>query len=240
MHRTLACVATACAMAAIAVLTPAPSVSVAAEEPHGSLVPRFDENFDQFPNGAGFDDGSVFGRWRVVFDGVEGGSGVRIDHHRLELDPAEVALPSQTHAALVVSRRTFAVRALLIRSAWTTMEQHRAVRPNPWEVGWLVWDYVDPDHFTYLALKATGWEIGRRDPSKPGGQRFIATGSTVLTPIGTRQTAVVDRVGTQTTIRVNDQLLASFEVGGDETSGAVGMYCEDSVVDWSRFSVATS
>ena len=60
-------------------------------------------------------------------------------------------------------------------------------RPNPWEVGWLLWCFSpDPTHpydpsptsnsnfrFYALCLKPNGWEVSKQDPSYKGGQRFL-------------------------------------------------------------------
>lgn len=60
-------------------------------------------------------------------------------------------------------------------------------KPNPWEVGWLLWCFSpDPTHpydpsptsnsnfrFYALCLKANGWEVSKQDPSYKGGQRFL-------------------------------------------------------------------
>lgn len=60
-------------------------------------------------------------------------------------------------------------------------------KPNPWEVGWLLWCFSpDPTHpydpsptsnsnfrFYALCLKANGWEVSKQDPSYQGGQRFL-------------------------------------------------------------------
>lgn len=62
-----------------------------------------------------------------------------------------------------------------------------ASKPNPWEVGWLLWCFSpDPTHpydpsptsnsnfrFYALCLKANGWEVSKQDPSYKGGQRFL-------------------------------------------------------------------
>ena len=231
--------------AAVAATTLAGPVLSAHAAPPGDsdaepVVSRFDERFRAYTVGRSFSDGSVFGRWRVVFDGTRPGSGVSIWRHHLRLDPEPVIDPNQTRAALVVSRAFFDVTALHIASTWTTLHQNRVSGPNPWEVGWLVWDYVDPAHFTYLALKPNGWEIGRRDPAGPGGQRFVATGESVLTPIGLRRSVTVDRVGTQTTVRVDGMPLATYVLPADEVRGRVGMYTEDALADWQRLYVATS
>lgn len=60
-------------------------------------------------------------------------------------------------------------------------------KPNPWEVGWLLWCFSpDPTHpydpsptsnsnfrFYALVLKPNGWEVSKQDPSYKGGQRFL-------------------------------------------------------------------
>lgn len=65
--------------------------------------------------------------------------------------------------------------------------QNPESKPNPWEVGWLLWCFSpDPTHpydpsptsnsnfrFYALCLKANGWEISKQDPAYPGGQRFL-------------------------------------------------------------------
>ena len=65
--------------------------------------------------------------------------------------------------------------------------QNPESKPNPWEVGWLLWCFSpDPTHpydpsptsnsnfrFYALCLKANGWEVSKQDPSYKGGQRFL-------------------------------------------------------------------
>lgn len=60
-------------------------------------------------------------------------------------------------------------------------------KPNPWEVGWLLWCFSpDPTHpydpsptsnsnfrFYALCLKPNGWEVSKQDPAYKGGQRFL-------------------------------------------------------------------
>lgn len=78
-------------------------------------------------------------------------------------------------------------------------------RPNPWEVGWLLWCFSpDPTHpydpsptsnsnfrFYALCLKANGWEVSKQDPAYPGGQRFLKSNTDTdprkFTPHNTEQ-----------------------------------------------------
>jgi hypothetical protein len=180
------------------------------------------------------DDGGSLPGWDVVFDGASGRAGVRVVPDRgLRLLPDTADAPGETHAALVVSQATFESDTLDLAVAWTTRRQLRGgSQPNPWEMGWVVWDYQDADHFTYLVLKPNGWEIGRRDPAGVGGQRFLATGSSRKVVPGQRSSVSVRRVGTLTRVTLGGQVLAAVRVADHETGGSVGFYCEDSVVDW--------
>lgn len=208
---------------------PAPSATAS-----GPLV----EDFSGITQPRLLDDGERFGNWRVVFDGVNHGPGIRLRKGVLRLVPQTARTPAQTNAALVISRRSFDGPNLRVDATWTTRATTRIGTPNAWETGWLVWDYVDNDHFTYLVLKPNGWEVGRRDPSRPGGQRFVADGDLPTTPIGMTRTASVRRTGAITSIDVDGQHLATFSLPAGERRGAVGMYSEDAIVDWTSFTAS--
>lgn len=114
--------------------------------------------------------------------------------------------PPRKHAALEVSRRSFSNRCLDVRTRVIVREQLRAgSAPNPWETAWLVWDYLDNEHFSYLAIKTNGWELGKRDPAYSGGQRFLATGDAPATAAGQWRNAHIKRTasadGLRSTIR---------------------------------------
>jgi hypothetical protein len=204
------------------------------------FILRITENFMGYPRARLLNDGNIFGPWYVVFDGVERAPGVRLRHGLLRLSPQIATRAGATNAALVISRQRFDDYALQLNATWTTRLTTRVGTANPWETGWLVWDYLDNDHFTYLILKPNGWEIGRRDPSQRGGQRFIEDGDLPITPIGATRSAMVQRVGGDTTVWVDGQPLTSFTIPAGEHRGAVGMYSEDAVVDWTSITVATA
>lgn len=204
------------------------------------LVPRIDETFTEYRAGLRLDDGDRFGPWRVVFDGRRDGPAIRIGSGFLRLNPAPVRRASQTRAALVVSTERFTTRSLHLTATWTPRRTTRIGPANPWETGWLVWDYLSNDHFTYLALKPNGWEVGRRDPTRPGGQRFVRTGAEPITPMGTTRTVTVDRIGPQTTIRVDGEVLTTYRLKAGERTGSIGVYSEDAVVDVTEIYAATS
>ena len=65
-----------------------------------------------------------------------------------------------------------------------TLKQLRTPEPYVWEVGWLLANYHNRNKFYYLIAKPNGWELGKRDSQYTGGQRFLATGTNIQTPIG--------------------------------------------------------
>jgi hypothetical protein len=224
--------ALAAAVAAI-VLVPA-----AATGAMGATAP-IDDDFTTYGRVV-LDDGERLGPWRVVFDGDYAKASVRIRPGALRLVPQPAATADETYSALVVSRQRFSTAPLHVSATWTTRATTRVGTANAWEVGWLVWDYVDNDHFTYLVLKPNGWEVGRRDPRYPGGQRFLYDDVAPVTPIGQERTVTVDRVGRETTIRVDGDVLVSYPLPARERRGSVGMYTEDAVVDWWEFTAEQS
>ncbi|MDP3973136.1 MAG: hypothetical protein Q8P61_09550 [Candidatus Nanopelagicales bacterium] len=198
------------------------------------------DSFTNYSTQSTWTDGQSFGPWRVVFAGYGPVSVVSSPTSALRIQPATATGPESTHASLVVSRESYAPPCLRVGARLRTVNQLRqGSPPNPWEVGWLVWDYTDNDHFTYLALKPNGWELGKRDPAYPGGQRFLATGSHPVAEIGAWQEAVVKRrvrtATTSTSVIVNGKSVANFvDSERPYRSGAVGIYSEDSTVELDR------
>lgn len=85
-------------------------------------------------------------------------------------------------------------------------------RPNPWEVGWLLWCFSpDPTHpydpsptsnsnfrFYALCLKTNGWEVSKQDPSYKGGQRFLKSNTDTdprkFPPHNTEQNQITEHI----------------------------------------------
>ena len=191
------------------------------------------DGFGSLPAATTWTDGQSLGAWTVRFAGYGGVTAIRAGS-LLRLAPRPATRPDETHAALVVTGRSFAEPCLSVSSRLRTTAQLRTgSAPNPWESAWLVWDYADDARFSYLAVKPNGWELGKRDPAYPGGQRFLATGSTPSTPVGTWRTASITRtVAGATTVRLDGAVVARFtDLDRPYTAGRVGLYSEDAVVD---------
>ncbi|MCU0299211.1 MAG: hypothetical protein MUF33_11950 [Candidatus Nanopelagicales bacterium] len=182
-------------------------------------------------------DGDRYGPWRVVFAGY--GEVVATSNSRLRLRPAIATAPEQTHAALAVTDATYS--STRIKARVTLNQQLRTgSAPNPWETGWLITRYQDPEHFYYLALKTNGWELGKRDPAYPGGQRFLATGPAPTAREGQSQVAVLIAKGSKLTVRINGNTVTSFsDAETAYTTGSAGVYTEDADVTFDQIAVTS-
>jgi hypothetical protein len=190
----------------------------------------FRQNFRSFALNKPWRDGTTHGDLHSVFDGY-GSVAVRRDGSKvLSLSPKASTSPDETHAALVTTVPTFEDFELSARIK--TVAQLRPNDPNPWEVGWIVWNYTDNKHFSYLALKPNGWELGKVDAGYPGAQRFLATGSDRSFPIGRWNTVLVRQVGNTVSVSANGVTLVTFtDQESPYTHGSIGFYTEDARVN---------
>ncbi len=148
----------------------------------------------------------------------------------LVLAPNAADSAEKTHAALLITRKAYSEPISFGGRVQTVKQLRIGSLPNPWECAWLVWNYSDDDHFYYLAIKPTGWELGKRDPAYPGGQRFLATGDDEF-PVGTWHDFLIVQDGNIITVRLNDVDMASFtDTERPYTRGNIGLYTEDAEV----------
>jgi hypothetical protein len=201
---------------------------------------RLTETFAGYAAGACRAEGSTFGPWTVRYTGF-GCVTPASDESRsfLAMAPQVAAEPGVTHAALVLGPRHGA--QLVLEASVQTVAQLRTGSPaNPWEVTWLVWSFRDDAHFYYFVAKPNGWELGKRDPAYPGGQRFLATGSAPATEIGQWRRVRVeqDRAG-HVVVKLDGQVVAEFtDRERPYRDGQVGFYSEDASVRVTDVSLA--
>lgn len=143
-------------------------------------APLFREDFSSYLPGRCAKEGSALGPWTVVFTGygcarVEGAMAER----RLHLDTRRSSRRRGLMALLMTGPRFAAPLVLRAR-----LQTESRVGPETWKAAWLAWSYADRRHFYYFIPKEDGWELGKRDPAYPGGQRFLATGRTPAVPLG--------------------------------------------------------
>lgn len=192
---------------------------------------HFAQNFQSLAADKPWEDGTVHGKLHSVFDGYGSVGVVRDGGKVLSLSPKTSTSPDETHAALVTSVPSFDGFDLTARMK--TVEQLRQNNPNPWEVGWIVWNYTDNTHFYYLTLKPNGWELGKADPAYPGAQRFLATGSDRTFPVGEWNTVRIRQVGNTMTVSANGTKLTTFtDSESPYRHGSVGFYTEDARVNF--------
>lgn len=186
------------------------------------------EDFSTMPLNACLQDGSVIGQWEFVYDGYGCTSFTSLKGNTALLEqPATATKPSESHASLVLGPST--AGDVSVQADLNTNKQLRRKNPNPWEVGWLVWNFTDNVHFYYFIPKPNGWELGKADPAYPGAQRFLATGSLPKFPIGQWYRVRAVQTGGTIQIFVNDALITTFtDTESPYWSGRVGLYTEDS------------
>jgi hypothetical protein len=177
------------------------------------------------------------GAWRLAYNGYgHASSSTRGGVPLITLQPARAASPDRTHAALMLSRRTWGDFVAEIRLR--TNRQLREPHPNPWEVGWVLWHYTNDQHFYYIALKPNGWELGKADPGYPGDQRYLVTGTNPVFPPGRWYTVRVQQRGEGIEVYVDGRRLVRFaDSQHPDLSGHVGLYTEDASVTFEPVAV---
>lgn len=207
----------------------------------GVLAKSFFEDFSGMPVGHCYPDGSEVGVWRFVYDGY-GCSGFVSSNANTMLSEAPMTAirPDETHAALVLGPAVAGDFTLEVSAA--TARQLRSGSPaNPWEVAWILWHYTDDLHFYYFAAKPNGWELGKEDPAYPGAQRFLATGSAPVFPIGRWYRVRVTQEGETIQVFVDDLLITTFtDRERPYSSGRIALYSEDAEVYFDNVSLRTS
>ena len=203
-------------------------------------VAALNENFSSYAKNACLADGTAFGPWTSSFGGY-GCTSVKTDGVSSWLDESPFASVSaaETHSSLVLGP-SFAAPMSLSVDVKTAAQLRTNTPPNPWEVGWVFWGYADNTHFYYFQPKPNGWELGKEDPAYPGAQRFLATGSTPVYPVGGTYTVKIVQNQNVMTVYVNGALVTTFtDTERPYASGRIGLYNEDSNVRFTNVVVET-
>jgi ferric-dicitrate binding protein FerR (iron transport regulator) len=181
-------------------------------------------------------EGEVHGRWTVL---STGGGEVSGDDDEVLLEPQVPAAPEDTRTGMVVTTEEH--RDPDLEVTLRTEEQLRENAPDPWEVGWVLWNVQDRDRFYAVVLKPNGWEILKQDPDYPGQQRFLDDGTDRQFPTGRDYRVRVEHDWPRMTVSVDGQELATVV---DEESpyrgGAVGLYSQDARARFSDLEVTGS
>lgn len=175
-----------------------------------------------------------YGQWYVVYNGYGTVSGTE---EEVVLEPHPAAHQDTTHAALVRTAEVFP-EDVEFEVTVHTETQVRDGEPNPWEVGWVLWNYENDQRFYAVALKPNGWEISKQDPDYRGAQRFLLSGSNVTFPLNEDHRVKVHHSGDSFKVWADGHFLGEFT---DEEQpykgGSVALYTEDARVRFSDFEV---
>src|ERR1022692_4938643 len=103
----------------------------------------FTDDFSAYAVGPCIGEGVQFGNWTVQWNGygcvsIVNQNGV----NALSLHPETSTLSEETHSALVTGPSYDG--GVQFSCNVTTLQQLRQNSvPNPWEVGWVIWNYTD-------------------------------------------------------------------------------------------------
>jgi hypothetical protein len=149
------------------------------------------------------------------------------------LEPEVPTSPAQTHSTLLTTQTRYTSPTFTV-PVRTVQQLRQGSPPNPWEVAWVLWDFnPTTDSFYGLILKPNGWELVKETN---GIESFIATGSAPTFPIGPWYTVTVSQSGSHIAVSVNGSPLVSAN-DGSFTTGAIGLYCEDSIAHFGNVKV---
>lgn len=248
MRRVLSAVATAALAVGFALV----STGIA----HAAIV--LDDDFHTY-SAQSLSEGQTLGNWTDVFNGG-GSQSIFVDAggtHYLRQQPQTSTSSSETHASLTTSSSSITKPVTLHYEYQNQQQLRTGSSPNPWEVGWALFNYTDNNHFYYVALKTNGWELGKEwlDSNNVQQQQFLASGSTPTYAIGhwlqlDLTVSYPSSTSATITVKAKDQNLAqqtltTFTDDGTTASGAayqsgkVGLYNEDAKVDWGYVKVTT-
>jgi hypothetical protein len=150
------------------------------------------------------------------------------------LEPEASTSPSETHSTLLTTQSSYTSPTFTV-PVRTVQQLRQGSPPAPWEVGWVLWDFNPAtDSFYAVILKPNGWELVKE---ANGTESFIATGSARRFPIGNWYKVTIAQSGSHISVSVNGHRLVSAN-DGSFTTGAIGLYCEDSLAHFGNVKVS--
>lgn len=213
------------------------------------------EDFESYSLGA-WTEPNIYGNWQVAASGNQIINVISTDGDKqLETESEAVGGGGGTFASLVLSTREYGYWHRIVVE-YTTTAQFRTPTPNVWECAWVLFDFLNVNHFYSFILKPTaGWELAKEwwDGSAQR-QDFLALDATGTWPLGHRLRLVIDQTtsGLGVTIAVTAQdmtagtapvLLTTTTDDGTRASGPsypngkIGLYTEDSRARWELVTV---
>ncbi|MEP6832516.1 MAG: hypothetical protein ABJB74_03940 [Gemmatimonas sp.] len=192
------------------------------------------------PNEECLSEGAYIGSWQLRYSGY-GCVGLTAQNGgtSLSMQPMTATVIDETHAPLLLGP-VYGDQLMLTTRLETVRQLRKNAEPNAWEVAWLLWQYQDDEHFYYFIPKPNGWEVGKRDPAYPGGQRFLATGIEQKFPVGHTYNVQITHRGNVFSIVVDGATLTTFtDTERPYVSGRIALYSEDAEIKVHQVSVRT-
>jgi len=169
--------------------------------------------------------------WDEIYDGY---GNVNFGGGMISLKPKTSSSPSETHAALVLSK--LRVKDFTVSIKAVTKEQLRTgSTPNPWEVFWIFFNYNfvsgGKKETNYFMLKTNGCELG--SACGDTDQKFLATTNDPKLDTGTEYEYVIDKSGSSVNVSIDGNNIINFSDSGSDLYddyGYIGLYAEDAHV----------
>ncbi len=189
-------------------------------------------------------EGKQFSKWQLVFNGygcvktVLGDTAPYLSKPYLSTSPKVSTSHVERHAVLVTGP-SFSNNFTFELDMNTYSQQRKGSEPNPWEVGWVLWDYTDNSHAYYFLPKQHGWELGKVDPAYPGGQRFLNTGSNIKFSLNHWYHFKIIQNKNTMTVYADGKFITTFtDNERPYTQGKIGLYNEDAKVYFDNVKVS--
>jgi hypothetical protein len=221
-----------------------------------NLQNRFYDNFEGgiYP----LTDGQISpnGKWKAVYTGY-GSMGVAratttsgtTNNYFFE-HPKTSTHNNETRGSLVTTTKAFSDFKMTLKMK-TVKQLRQNSPPKPWETAWIFWHYTDAFHNYVLVLKTNGLEIQKKDNNNQcdACQIYLLENHNFPVKLGQWQTITLSVTNSASgtphiKVWVNGVKAAEFV---DKTihqpnspqlsSGSVGLYCEDSLVNFDNVKI---
>ena len=152
--------------------------------------------------------------------------------------PKASTQPSETHAPLIVGGDSAWKDHIFLVKMNTLAQLRTGSAPNPWEVGWLIFRYVDSKNFYYFIFKTNGIELGKL---VNGQQVFLATEDTPKLTLNNWDTYKVTLKDNNIRVAIDGtQVVNCTDTNNPFLSGRIGLYNEDAHVHYHDVVVTTN
>lgn len=219
----------------LTILALSPSVALARRDP---FIPYKTPVMVVMPRVYNFPNLTAPLEWRTVYDGY-GTVNWDVNLQQITMSPKPATQPTETHAALVVSKSSYHQPFQLNYTMKTTKQLRVGSTPNAWEVGWLVFGYKTDGKFKYLILKPNGYGLELGESLLNDKQNFLYTSAfnQDLFPVNKDYNVTIIAQNNIITITINGKQYAPYSLTNKDAltvDGQYGFYTEDAAVQVSN------